>query len=67
MHARAGNLEAGREVAEDLLLAGDLELRERDPRAAAVRTMFIVSRPQPSAMKYFSATAITSAAVLPGA
>ena len=32
-----------------------------------VSTMFIVSRPQPSAMNHSSAAAITSAAVLPGA
>ena len=36
-------------------------------RPGAVSTMFIVRRPQPSAMKYSSATAITSAAVRPGA
>ena len=35
-------------------------------RPGAVSTMFIVSRPQPSATKYSSATAITSAAVRPG-
>ena len=36
-------------------------------RPGAVSTMFIVSRPQPSATKYSSAAAITSAAVRPGA
>ena len=35
-------------------------------RPGAVSTMFIVRRPQPSAMKYSSAAAITSAAVLAG-
>ena len=36
-------------------------------RPGAVSTMFCVRRPQPSATKYSSQGAITSAAVLPGA
>ena len=36
-------------------------------RPGAVSTMFIVNRPHPSATKYSSAAAITSAAERPGA